>query len=341
MKWTALAGLLAGLALAAALLVHFGLSEVAAALRAVGISGLAAISAIHLAAIAAMGFAWWTVAGGRLAAAAGAWTFIWGRLLRDSGSEVLPLSQVGGYVLGARAITLHGIGASIAAATTVVDVTLELCGQIAYTALGLAVLVQLRPETRLAAPVLLGLAAAALALIGFVLAQRRGADLLDRLMARLARGWLAAIAAKASAVQAEIRRIHARRGGLWTCFLLHLAAWIGTSGEAWLALRLMGMRLDFGPVLVIESLLYAIRSVAFVVPNAMGVQEGAYIMLGAAFGLTPDLALALSLLKRGRDLLLGIPALLVWQFVETRRFWARRSPAQAAATPEPPHKSEH
>ncbi len=48
-----------------------------------------------------------------------------------------------------------------------------------------------------------------------------------------------------------------------------------------------GATLDFAAVLVIESLLYAIRSVAFFVPNAIGVQEGAYVMLGAGFGLAP------------------------------------------------------
>ena len=53
--------------------------------------------------------------------------------------------------------------------------------------------------------------------------------------------------------------------------------------------------LDFAPVLVIESLLYSIRTFAFAIPNAVGVQEGAYIVLGTAFGLTPEMAFALSL----------------------------------------------
>ncbi len=34
--------------------------------------------------------------------------------MRDAGSEVLPLSQVGGYVLGARAIILRGVAAPLA-----------------------------------------------------------------------------------------------------------------------------------------------------------------------------------------------------------------------------------
>jgi hypothetical protein len=37
--------------------------------------------------------------------------------------------------------------------------------------------------------------------------------------------------------------------------------------------------------------------------------------------LTADVGLALSLLQRGRDILIGIPALLVWHFIEGRRFW--------------------
>jgi len=89
------------------------------------------------------------------------------------------------------------------------------------------------------------------------------------------------------------------------------------------ALRLADRPLDFAIVLVIESLLYAIRTVAFAIPNAVGVQEGAYILLGGAFGLTPEMALALSLLKRARDLAIGLPALGAWQAIEGGRLWRR------------------
>jgi hypothetical protein len=88
-------------------------------------------------------------------------------------------------------------------------------------------------------------------------------------------------------------------------------------------LRFSGAPLGFATVLVIESLLYAARSVAFAVPNAVGVQEGAYILLGASFGLTPETALALSLLKRARDLTIGLPALAAWQLLESGRLWRR------------------
>ena len=91
--------------------------------------------------------------------------------------------------------------------------------------------------------------------------------------------------------------------------------------------------LPFGAVLAIESLLYAIRTAAFVVPQAVGVQEGAYILLGAGFGLDPDMALALSLLKRGRDLAIGLPAIAIWQAIEGH---AAAGARRSAASPEPP-----
>jgi uncharacterized membrane protein YbhN (UPF0104 family) len=60
------------------------------------------------------------------------------------------------------------------------------------------------------------------------------------------------------------------------------------------------------------------------VPGALGVQEGGYIIVCGAFGLSAELAIALSLLKRLREIMLGIPALIAWQHGEPRR----RTPPQ-------------
>ena len=119
-------------------------------------------------------------------------------------------------------------------------------------------------------------------------------------------------------------RTYQRRAGLWAGFSLHLACWIAGALEAWIALRLAGAPLSFKTVLVIESLLYAVRTFAFAIPNAVGVQEAAYVLIGANFGLAPEMALALSLLKRARDLTIGLPALGVWQIVEGARLWQGR-----------------
>ncbi len=308
----------AGLALIAALIAHVGLGAVASSLFAVGWLGFISICLIHLALIAVMGIAWWA-----LLPQESPWALVWGRLVRDSGAEVLPFSQVGGFVLGARAAMLAGVSGTAATASTIVDVTLELFAQLAYTAIALLWLIHLRPETSVAVPVAAGLFGAAALTAGFVIAQRRGFDLVGRLAQATGRGWVDRTASGAAALHAAIGAIYRGRVGLWASFALHLGCWLASTVEIWLALRFAAAPLDFGTVLVIESLLYAARSAAFAMPNSLGVQEAAYILLGAGFGITPQMALALSLLKRARDLAIGLPALGAWQLCETGRLWRR------------------
>jgi putative membrane protein len=312
----------AGLAAIGALVAHFGVGAVTGSLIAIGWSGFLAVCFVHLALIAVTGVAW-----GALLPGTRLWVPIWGRLVRDAGSDVLPLSQVGGYVLGARALICAGVAGTAAAASTIVDVTLELFAQLAYTALALCWLVYLKPDAPVAVPVTAGLAIAGFLAAAFLTVQRRAFGTVDRLARMLGRGWADRTAAGAASLHAALAEIYRLRARIRLSFVLHLACWITSTVEAWLALFFAGAPLGFMTVLVIESLLYAARSVAFAVPNAVGVQEAAYILLGASFGLTPEMALALSLLKRARDLTIGLPALAAWQLVESGRLWRRATTA--------------
>ena len=328
MRFISLSSAIAGLVVIGALVAYFGAEAVLRALFTIAWGGFAAICLIHLALIAVMGAAWRALVPG-----APVWAFMWGRLVRDAGSEVLPLSPMGGCVLGARAVTLTGVPGAVAAASTIVDLTLEFFAKLAYTALGLIVLVLLRPGSRDALPITIGAAVAGLIALALMVVQRYGFDLFERFARLLGRGWADRTAAGVASVHRVLVRTYERRAGLWSGFLLHLLCWIASAIEVWLALRLAGAPLDFRAVLVIESLLYAIRTVAFAIPNAVGVQEGAYILLGATFGLTPELALAISLLKRMRDLAIGLPVLAIWQAVEGDRLWRRIAPRRPMAKP--------
>src|SRR5215510_14661259 len=82
---------IAGLAMIGALVAYFGAGAVIGSLRAIGWAGFSAICAIHLGVISVEGIAWRLLVPG-----APVWSFIWGRLIRDAGSEVLPVSQMGG-----------------------------------------------------------------------------------------------------------------------------------------------------------------------------------------------------------------------------------------------------
>jgi putative membrane protein len=312
---------LAGLGVIGALVGYFGAGTVLRSLLAIGWRGFAVICLIHLAVIAVEGIAWRLLVPGTCF-----WVFVWGRLVRDAGSEVLPLSQMGGCVLGARAVVLGGVPGATAAASTMVDLTLEFVAKLAYMALGLLLLFFLRAGTPLALPVTVGLTATGLLAVAFVFVQRHGFVVFDRFTRLLGRGWAERTAAGTAAVQTALAGIYRRRAGLWGGFALHLLCWISSAVEVWIALRLAGAPLGFLSVLVIESLLYAVRTVAFAIPNAVGVQEGAYILIGASFGLSPEMALAISLMKRARDLVIGLPVLGIWQAVEGGRLWRRFAP---------------
>jgi uncharacterized membrane protein YbhN (UPF0104 family) len=54
------------------------------------------------------------------------------------------------------------------------------------------------------------------------------------------------------------------------------------------------------------------------VPGALGVQEGAFVMIGAALGIDATTALALATARRLRDVIVFFPGLIAWQWAETR-----------------------
>jgi putative membrane protein len=119
-----------------------------------------------------------------------------------------------------------------------------------------------------------------------------------------------------------IRLIYRNRMGLASCFFWQFVGWLVGAGEIYLALRFLGHPIDIEDSLMLEALAQAVSSAAFIVPGAVGVQEGGYVLFGALLGLGPDISLALALARRVRDLLIFVPALVVWQFSEGRRFFA-------------------
>ena len=109
--------------------------------------------------------------------------------------------------------------------------------------------------------------------------------------------------------------------------VLRLATWIIGAGEVWLVTYFLGRPLFLIDALILESLGNGIYAAAFVVRGALGVLEGGYVMFGALFGLPADISLTISLSKRVRELLLGLPGLLAWQWEETRGLRRRKGSA--------------
>jgi uncharacterized membrane protein YbhN (UPF0104 family) len=106
--------------------------------------------------------------------------------------------------------------------------------------------------------------------------------------------------------------------------MLHLAVWVASAIGTWIAFRLIGAHVGLLPVVAIEGLVSAARSAAVFIPNALGVQEAAYAVLAPLFGVGAEFGLAVSLLKRARDIAVGVPILLIWHAAEGQRALARR-----------------
>jgi putative membrane protein len=320
---------LLGLLLATVLIAWFNVGRVAAGALSVGLGGFALLIAWQLLIFLILGLAWdvLTQSGPNRTL----WVFVWGRMVRDSSANCLPFSQVGAFIFGARAVTLLGIPWPTAAATTVVDVTAEFLAQLTVTAIGVVILLIKVPDSTLARPLEIGLFLAVAAAIGFIVVQRGAAPLFSRISGRIAARRLDAARDRLEAVQREMTALYRQPLRLALSWAVHLTGWIGTGVAGWLAYRLLNVPLDLASALAIEALLSALAALAFLVPVNAGVQEAGYAGLGAIFGIPPEISLSVSLIRRARDLVIGVPVLLIWQFAEFRRV----RPVSAPKEPRP------
>ena len=316
------------LALVAATLVlgWIGFGEVARALASLGWRGLAFLTVYSALPFSLLGAAWWVV--NEKLRPSQLPVFIWARVARDAGSEILPFSHLGGFVVGIRAAVLCGVDKAAAWSTTAVDVTTEIIAQMGFTALGLGLLIARldgsHAHSHLVEAIVAGLVITFAICAMLITLQRRGGGLAERLVARLA----PQAAEGAAEAGVRLRALYDSPIKILAAVAIHLAAWFASAFGVWAALRLGGARVSFEGVLAIESLVSAARSAAFIAPMGIGVQEASYALIGPLFGLPADLALALSLLKRAREVLWGAPALLAWQAHEGRRLFDRSAPAR-------------
>jgi len=302
--------------------VHQGLAPVGNALRAAG-CGLALVCLLHLPPLVSSSLSWQVIL--HRIWPWPAWIFVGARWVREAVSTLLPVAQVGGEMVGARVLTLFGASGGLGGGSVVVDFTLEVLTQFIFTVLGLALLVGSGQYNETVRTLAIGLTLVVPMLVGFVLAQRWGLfNLVERLIERLAGRQpalgLTGITGLHDAIQELYRDF---RRVAWSS-TLHLVSWILTSAEVWAALSLMGHPVTFRQSIVLLSLGHAVRSAAFLIPSGLGAQEVGFVVLGSMYALPPEVGLALSLAIRIRELVLGLPALLVWSFLERRRVLVNR-----------------
>jgi putative membrane protein len=282
--------------------------------------GLPAIMLVHVGQLTFCTFAWGSLfngpENGRRPTVARLLALRW---IRESIDGLLPVAHVGGEIAAARLLSTAGIALPVAGASIIADVTIETLTQAVFTLIGLALIFLLANPGDIAHWAVLGFAVALLFAGLAVFAQRwGGVRMFEKLLLAIAGrlGWnrLEGVAG----LDVALTRLYQVRSKLFLAGLHHLAAWSLGAGEVMIAAWALGYHLNLGQSYVIESLAQAVRSAAFFVPGAVGVQEGGFVVLAGLFGVPPDAALSISLTKRVRELALGLPGLAAWQWQELR-----------------------
>ncbi len=321
MRIAAYVFLILGLGLIIGLVAYEGSEDVLRGFEAAG-WGVLLLPLYYLVPMAVFTFAWRSLFGDRAPGYGYLYRGVW------QGSAInwlLPVAQVGGEFVRARLVIKAGVPGALAGATVMVDKTAMAVSQMVFALLGVGLLVALYDAGATAMAVLTATVILS-ALIGlFVWLQHTG---MFGFLARRARpfmgeGRLEKLAGGADRLDTAIRRLYADPGRFAVGLGLRLGARFLTAVEIWIAMQLLGEPVSYLDAVMLESLGQAIRGAAFFVPGALGVQEGGFMLLGSIVGVGAETGLVLSLLKRVRELTVGLPALAVWQVQEGR--WMARS----------------
>ena len=330
--WTAgVLGIMAagGIALTAWLLERLGFAPVMAFLARAGV-GLLWLIPLRFAVAATEVRGWGALLGIRRRVP---WLLlVWLAMVRDAVNTFLPVARVGGELVAIRLLRVRGVNTSTASASVIVETSVTLALQIVITLCGIAMMLPLAGIQTPLPELLAGVGAAVVVVAGFVAVQVRIglAEFADRTLGRALRAIGGRDLPLAPGLDRKVMSLYRHRAVLARCAFWQLVGFAGGAAEIALLAALMHIPLTLAQVFVFEALIQAVHSVAFVVPGALGVQEGGFVGLAVLLGVAPDAAFSLALGRRLRQLAIGFPVLLSWQWHEWRL--RRLSSAQAAPT---------
>ena len=320
---------LTGIAALSAVTIWSGLEAVAHAVASVG-WGIALVVMVRAVTVSVAGIGWWLLFPSKTRPQLRTCVVL--RFIREAANVLLPMAQIGGDLIGAGLLTRYAVPRALAAASVVVDVLVQAATQFLFAVVGLLLLVALGADATVARIAAIGLGLAGVLLAAFYLAQRDGGHrILRAAIGRLAgdRKWR--MLGSIDSLYQNLATIYAARSHLAASIVVHMAGWIFGVAEVLIVFACMGHPVSLAEALIIESLLHAIRGAAFAIPGALGAQEGGLVLLCSIFGIPPEQAIALSLVKRAADLALGGPGLVGWQMLE----WGRLMPKYALRVRQP------
>lgn len=319
----------AGLTFFIALLVREGVVDVFRVVAAAG-WGVLLVVAFHLVSLMLDAFGWRPLfpPGKRPRLR----TLFWMRWIGGSINNLVPVAQVGGDLVRARLVGIFTrTPMPVAAASVIVNITLNVFTQVIFTFGGFVLLIGMTRQMSLAKPALVGVSLSIVAIGGFYAVQRLGGiRLIATIISRMAGSGWQSLAQDAEALDREVKSVYSRPRDVARCAFWALLSWVAGAGEVWIALHAMGRPAGFGVALAFETMSQGFRTAVFFIPGALGVQEGAYLFVAGLLGFPGQVGMALAMIRRVRELAIGIPAITTWQILEAKHL--RRHAREAAAT---------
>jgi len=237
--------------------------------------------------------------------------------------EIIARKQCKDSGFGRSCLRYIGVSCEICAVGAIAVATLLV---IIWGLIGVTLLVHYSVEQELIAGALTGFAVLGAGVAGFVFVQKAG---IARVMVHSAHkvtkaDYFENLKDGAERVDECVRGNYARPARLALAIFLRSLTLVLQTAEVWAAAYVLGHPITIMEAMFLKSMTSTLSDVAFVIPNAYGIQEGAFVVFGAMVGLPPDLMLAISLSIRLRELLVDLPGLVLWQQAEGHHFFKKR-----------------
>ncbi len=253
------------------------------------------------------------------------------RLAGEAFNTVTPLGSMGGEPLKALLLkSRYGIGYRESGVSLILAKTIILIALVLFLAIGFLLLLpsgRVSPAYKTIAGI--GLVALTFSIAGCFVIQRLrlssrlglwlgrvfGARITDRLTGRLRR-LLDLIH------DIDERLVHfytAHRARSAAAFMLALLNWLGGVVEVYVVMWLLGYPVTFAEAWIIEALVQLVRAGTFFIPASIGAQEGTLVLICSAMTGNPAVGLALSVIRRVREVIWIAAGIGVWWFYSLDR----------------------
>jgi putative membrane protein len=320
-RLAALFGLL-GLAVATGIIVWSGYAQILQALAGAG-WGILWTGLFHLVPMLCCVIGWQALMPGKNRPPLGFFLYVlW---LRSSVNNLMPVARVGGEILAVRVMMKHGIIKTSAIASTIVELTMSVIAVFLFDVTGITLFALHVNDRSIVMQLVLGLLLSMPAIAALLFVQRIGFfALLSKIFTWMFRDTWKKFTGNVGKLDRAVHTMYRRKQRVLICGFWQLMAWVSGVGEIWLSLYYLGHPLPFLEAFMIEALIQASASAAFVIPGALGVQEVGFLLFGHMMGLTPEISVALAVIRRCRDLILFVPGLIAWQIQEGKWLLKKR-----------------